>query len=137
MTPPVPGGVDHLTRCNPGASQARGVWVAQLREMPQDSAPSGRQAPGDATRIVTGRVSSCHESAVVPVAYATRARPEGRARAAPPFGRSYWRAVPPPPDAIWASVGAAAVLAKKIVPTVLDAKLRLPLVPKVTGMAVV
>ena len=55
----------------------------------------------------------------------------------PPFGRPYWRAVPPPPDAIWASDGAAAVLEKKIVPTVLDAKLRLPLVPKVTGMAVV
>ncbi len=45
--------------------------------------------------------------------------------------------MPPPPGAIWASVGAAAVLAKKIVPTVFDPKLRLPLVPKVTGMAVV
>ena len=47
---------------------------------------------------------------------------------------AYWRAVPPPPGTIWARVGGAAALAKKMVPTVFDAKLRLPEVPKFTGV---
>ncbi len=64
-----------------------------------------------------------------------QARPRGRARCAIVPG-AYWRAVPPPPATIWARVGGAAALAKKIVPTVLDAKLRLPEVPKFTGVAV-
>jgi len=67
---------------------------------------------------------------------------EGRGSKAAPLSRpaestgAYWRAVPPPPGTIWARVGGAAALAKKIVPTVLDAKLRLPEVPKFTGVAV-
>ena len=44
--------------------------------------------------------------------------------------------MPPPPATIWPKVGGAAALAKKIVPTVLDAKLRLPEVPKFIGVAV-
>ena len=48
----------------------------------------------------------------------------------------YCRAVPPPPGAICASVGATAVAFQKIVPATPLAKLRLPLVWKVTGVAV-
>ena len=65
-----------------------------------------------------------------------RARPEGRALSRLLTDWRYWRAVPPPPGTIWARVGGAAALAKKIVPTVFDAKLRLPEVPKFTGVAV-
>ena len=42
--------------------------------------------------------------------------------------------MPPPPATIWPRVGGAAALAKKMVPTVLDAKLRLPEVPKFIGV---
>ena len=49
---------------------------------------------------------------------------------------AYCRAVPPPPGAISASVGAAAVAFQKMVPTVVLPNERLPLVWKVTGTAV-
>ena len=63
-----------------------------------------------------------------------RARPGGRARCAiVPACLLEGRAAA---ARIWARVGGAAALAKKIVPTVLDAKLRLPEVPKFTGVAV-
>ena len=47
----------------------------------------------------------------------------------------YCRGKPGPPGAMSASVGAALVLFQKIVPVVVLAKLRLPLVWKVTGTA--
>ncbi len=53
-----------------------------------------------------------------------------------PGSYSYWIGVPPPPGAICASVVGVALFVKKIVPAALVAKLRLPVVPWVTGIDV-
>src|SRR5262245_425763 len=51
-------------------------------------------------------------------------------------GASYCSAVPPPPGAIDASLGATPVASKKIVPLPDDANPRCPVVPAETGTAV-
>ena len=90
------------------------------------SAPSSSGA-GELPRLASAAITKNEAARVAP------RQPRSIIR---PGSYSYWMGVPPPPGAICASVVGVALFVKKIVPAALVAKLRLPVVPCVTGIDV-